>query len=121
MLRLIGAEIEEKPCEYDWMSIPFAVAPKILFEPGFALTLQDLKERFTGRLKISADSTIILGAKAAERSFGHLTIDGTLVAYEPVNFFEHFREYTVKWQPATAEDNEALRIRGYKVLKVKQE
>jgi hypothetical protein len=118
MLRLIGAEIEEKPSTLDWMPIPFPSAPKILFEPGFALTLQDLRERFTGSLKLSAETTLILGAEAASRPFGNLTIDGTVRAHEPIDFFNHFSTETITWQPATPEDNEALRIRGYKVLKV---
>ena len=118
MLRLIGAEIKEKPSDYDWMLIPFTNAPKILLKPGYALTLKDLKERFTGRLKISADSTIVLGSKAAIRPFGHLTIDGTLVADDEVNYFEHFQQHNIKWQPTTPEDSEELRIRGYKILYV---
>jgi len=39
MLRLIGAEIEERNENRDWMQIQFPIAPKILLEPGFALTL----------------------------------------------------------------------------------
>jgi UDP-sugar pyrophosphorylase len=39
MLRLVGAEVEERDEKKDWMQIQFPVVPKILLEPGFALTL----------------------------------------------------------------------------------
>jgi hypothetical protein len=118
MLKIIGAEIEEKPSTLDWMPIPFPSAPKILFEPGFALTLQDLRERFTGNIRLSAETTIIMGAAAASRPFGNLTIHGTVRAHEPIDFFSHFSTETITWQPTNADDSEALRIRGYKVLRV---
>lgn len=116
MLRIAGVEIEEREEKIDWMQIPFPIAPKILLEPGFALTLQDLRDRFKGKTKISAESTIVLGAGAASQSIENLTIDGTLKANEPINFFKHFTSKKIKWQPVTATDCEALRIRGYKVL-----
>ena len=98
------------------MKIPFPIAPKILLEPGFALTLQDLRDRFKGKTKISAESTLILGAGAACHPIENLTFDGTLKANEAIDFFKHFRSEKLKWQPVTHEDSEALRMRGYKVL-----
>ena len=91
ILRLLGHNIEERPCEYPWMEIPFVTAPKFFIEPGFALTINDLRQRFSDKIKVSADSTIVLGAKAAGgQTFN--TIDGTLVAHGPVNYFNHFYE-----------------------------
>ena len=97
MLRLIGGNLEEKPNMLPWTTLRFPQVPKIFFEPGFALTLQDLRERFTGTLTISAETTIVLGAKCASRPFGNLTIDGTLIAHEPVNFFDHFKADKITW------------------------
>jgi len=61
MLRMLGAEVEELPCPFDWMQVPFPLSPKIIFEPGFALTLKDMRSRFAGSIKIGANSTITLG------------------------------------------------------------
>merc|ERR1712087_368413 len=94
--------------------IPFAFGPKILIEPSFALTLKDLRDRFTGTTEISADSTIVLGGKAADTPLNNLKIDGTLKAHSPVNFFKHFEERFVVFVPTSDSDSEALRIRGYK-------
>ena len=118
MLRLIGAEIEERNETRDWMQIQFPTAPKILLEPGFALTLQDLRERFPLVHRISADTTIILGAGAASKPLENLTIDGTLIANEPIDFFKHYNSDKFVLQPTASDDSEALRIRGYKLLNV---
>ena len=97
------------------MPFNYVEAPKILFEPGFALTMNDLRARFQGKTKISADSTIILGSKAAG-PIENLTIDGFLKADAPVSFFDHFRSEKIRWQSINEHDPEALRIRGYKVI-----
>lgn len=63
----------------------------------------------------------MLGAGAASKPIENLTIDGTLRANEPVDFFKHFSSEKLALQPTTADDNEALRIRGYKLLRVSSE
>ena len=65
---------------------------------------------------MSADTTIVLGAGAASKPIENLTIDGTLIAYEPVDFFRHYSSDKYVLQPTASDDPEALRIRGYKLL-----
>ena len=114
MLEIAGVKIDRQKKATDCAGIPFNFGPKVLIEPSFALTLQDLRERFTGKNEISANSTVVLGGKAANTPINNMKIDGTLRAHTPVNFFKHFDERFVVFVPAEEGDNEALRIRGFK-------
>ena len=77
-----------------------------------------MRERFPLVHKISADTTIVLGAGAAFKPIENLTIDGTLIANESVDFFKHYSSDKFVLQPTVSDDPEALRIRGYKLLNV---
>jgi hypothetical protein len=90
-------------------------------EPGFALSLQDLRERFTGKTSISANSVIVLGAGAAAQPIENMTLDGCLRANAPVQFFSHFRSERVMFEPTTEADTEVFRIRGYKPITKEEE
>lgn len=114
MLEHAGVKITRQTENTDCAGIPFAFGPKVLIEPSFALTLQDLRDTFQGKNEISAGSTVVLGGKAGEKPIKDMKIDGTLRAQTPVNFFKHFDERFVTFVPSKASDNEALRIRGYK-------
>jgi hypothetical protein len=114
MLELIGVKINRQTETTDCAGIPLPFGPKILLEPSFALTLADLRLRFEGKTTISENCTIILGGAANEQPIKNLTLDGTLIAYAPVNFFAHFNEAYIVFGPVACDDEEKFRIRGYK-------
>ena len=87
----------------------FAFGPKILMEPQFGLTFQEIKSKFQGTCKISKDATLILagsGAAFENLELGPATLIcemGTKAPAPPVTF-----------QPVESTDAEIYQIRGYK-------
>ena len=63
MLRLAGVEIEEQQLKTNYNGMNFAYGPKILLDPMFAITFEELKSKFMGKNKISKDATLILSEK----------------------------------------------------------
>ena len=118
MLRIAGVDIPESTTATDCAGIPLNFGPKILLEPSFALTLQDLRDRFGEGCSFKPGATIILKDRASEGNYTNLVIDGTLEANTPINYFSHFSEEYVVFVPTEAEDPEALRIRGFKTKSV---
>jgi len=92
MLKIAGVDIPESTTTTDCAGIPFNFGPKILLEPSFALTLQDMKDRFGPGCSFKPNSTIVLGGRAADGSYPNLVVDGTLEAQTPIEFFRHFQE-----------------------------
>ena len=85
-----------------------------MLEPSFAVTLAELKAKFSGNVNISAQSSVVLGGDALAEPTPDLKIDGTLVARKKINFFDHFTEDKILFEPVEAGDDEILQIRGYK-------
>ena len=85
-----------------------------MLEPSLALTLADLRKIFSGQIKISAKSTIILGDEVKSKAIENLQVDGTLIARDPINYFKHFKEEFVVFEAVEESDPEIYRIRGYK-------
>ena len=121
MLKIAGVDIPESTTTTDCAGIPFNFGPKILLEPSFALTLQDLKDRFGPGCSFKPNSTIVLGGRAADGTYPNLVVDGTLEAQTPIEFFRHFQETQVIFVPSEETDPEALRIRGYKPKVLEEE
>lgn len=122
MLKLVGVNVKEQTQATDCAGIPFNFGPKILIEPQVALTLQDLRDKFKSNVNFSANSTIVLTGKAGEESqYTNLTVDGTVRADRPINFFDHFSERFCVFEPATDADEEVYRIRGYKPAEKSEE
>ena len=80
MLRIAGVDIPESTTATDCAGIPMSFGPKILLEPSFALTLQDLRDRFGAGCSFKPAATIVLGGSASEGTYTNLVIDGTLEA-----------------------------------------
>ena len=78
MLRIAGVDIPDSSTATDCAGIPMNFGPKILLEPSFALTLQDLRDRFGAGCSFKPASTIVLGGRANEGIYTNLIIDGTL-------------------------------------------
>lgn len=57
---------------------------------------------------------MILGADAIPEKMPNLIVDGTLVARRKINFFDHFCEDIVEFEPVKDGDAEIFKIRGYK-------
>ena len=106
MLRIAGVDIPEQEAETDCAGIPFKFGPKILLEPSFSLTLQDLRDRFGAGNCFKPGATIMLRDRAAEGNYTNLIIDGTLDANSPIDYFKHFSEEFVVFEPTTDADPE---------------
>jgi len=61
MLAIAGIEIEKETEKTDYNGMAFAFGPKILLDPTFALTFQELKEKFVGKNRIAKNATLIMG------------------------------------------------------------
>lgn len=58
MLKLAGVEIDEEEDVSEGMQFPFG--QKILMDPTFAITLQELKGKFKGKCSISKKASVIM-------------------------------------------------------------
>ena len=114
MLRIAGVDIPEQTVETDCAGIKFKFGPKILLEPSFSLTLQDLRDRFGAGCSFKPPSTIILREKARDKKYENLIIDGTIEASTEINALKHYSEEFVVFEPAQETDPEQFRIRGFK-------
>lgn len=76
-----------------------------MLEPSFAITLKEIKDKFSSGTKFSARSTIILGGDAVpdQKSF---IVDGTLIARSKINFFDHFNEEFITFESVQPGDPE---------------
>jgi len=72
------------------------------------------------KVTISKESTVILGGSdTTMQGMDQLTLNGTLVALNggKIDFFKHFDEKNVVFEPAEESDPEVLRIRAFKPVK----
>ena len=89
-----------------------AFGAKILLDPTFALTIEDLRKKFAGSNSISKTSSIIL--KGASTQINDLKLDGFLKAEEGVISGEVLNKERIVFEPNKDSDDEIFRIRGYK-------
>lgn len=111
--QVAGVQIEKEtdPKEYCGLKLPFGA--KILLDPTFALTLDELKQKFVGTNKISKNSTLIL--KGSSSKVENLNLNGVLkVENGEVATGDVTTEDKVEFVPSTEADIEIFRIRGYK-------
>ena len=109
MLETAGIEIERETVKTDYNGMSFAFGPKILLDPTFALTFQELKEKFVGKNKISKDATIVLGE--SNLFFQNLEVgNGSLICRSGMKIPGN----PITFVKATDQDNEVYQIRGYK-------
>lgn len=113
VLRTAGVEIEEHNDKQDFNGMKFAFGPKILMDPTFAITYQEVVSKFQGKCKIAKGASLILAD--SETTFNNLDLGActmickTGVKYpsEPINF-----------TPSGDNDAETMKIRGYKPTRV---
>ena len=108
-----GVQIEKETETKEYSGFKVAFGPKILLDPTFAYTLAELKAKFQGTNSISKNSTLFLkGHKSQIKDLkldGVLRVENGLIASGDVS--SHDR---VEFTPATEQDDEIYRIRGYK-------
>ena len=76
MLGLAGVTIKnEKQITTDCCGIEFKFGPKILIEPSFALTLQDLRDRFECKVEIEEDAALVM-SKSDDFTMNNTRISG---------------------------------------------
>ena len=66
MLEIAGVKInKEDQTKTNCSGIEFEFGPKVLMEPHFALTLQDMRDKVAGEAEVFCSATLVLG-KAQE-------------------------------------------------------
>jgi hypothetical protein len=71
-----GVHIEKETEVKDYAGFKVAFGPKILIDPTFAYTIEELRSKFTGSNSISKNSTLIL--KGHKSRVHDLKLDGVL-------------------------------------------
>lgn len=89
-----------------------AFGAKILLDPTFALTIEDLRKKFAGSNSISKTSSLIL--KGVSTQINDLKLDGFLKAEEGVISGEVLNKERIVFEANKDSDDEIFRIRGYK-------
>lgn len=109
MLRLAGVEIEENLMKTNYNGMDFAYGPKILLDPMFAITFEEIKIKFMGANRISKEATLILNEKIV--FFDNLDLrDETMMCRNGIK--ETIPQMI--FVPSDNQDEEEYRIRGYK-------
>jgi len=84
-----------------------------LLDPTFALTMEELKQKFQGKCKIAKEGTLI--CKGEDTVFLNLDLgEATLVTGKGI---KHPAPQIVM-KPTNDNDKEVMRIRGYKPVKI---
>lgn len=113
MLELVGVNIEYATEKQSYHGMQFAFGPKVLLDPSFAITMQELKEKFQGKCQLAKEASLI--AKGEDTVFLNLDVgEATLVTGRGI---KHPAEMIV-FKPTEQGDKEAMLIRGYKPVKV---
>ena len=107
-----GVNIEEDTEKVDYAGLKLAFGAKILLDPTFALTIEDLRKKFAGSNSISKTSSLIL--KGAKTQINDLKLDGYLKAEEGVISGEVLNKEKIVFEANKDSDDEIFRIRGYK-------
>jgi UDP-sugar pyrophosphorylase len=107
-----GVNIEEDTEKVDYAGLKLAFGAKILLDPTFALTIEDLRKKFAGSNSISKTSSLIL--KGAKTQINDLKLEGYLKAEEGVISGEVLNKEKIVFEPNKDSDDEIFRIRGYK-------
>jgi len=109
MLSTAGVDIDFATEKTDYNGMAFAFGPKILMDPMFALTFQEIKTKFTGTNKVSKDASMVL--KDSNLFFENLDLAaGTLVCESGMKS----PAPAVNFEKCSDSDAEVYRIRGYK-------
>mmetsp|Transcript_11854 Transcript_11854/g.20046 ORF Transcript_11854/g.20046 Transcript_11854/m.20046 type:complete len:574 (-) Transcript_11854:171-1892(-) len=109
MLQLVGVDVQYASQKQDFNGMQFAFGPKVLLDPMFAITYDELETKFKGKNKLSKEASLVLLEK--EVYFENLDIDqGTLVCKnggkQPKG--------KIVFQPCDMlNDTEIYKIRGY--------
>lgn len=118
VLKLLNVQIEEQTESSDLNGLSWKFGPKIILDPSFAITIEEIASKIKPAHKISKESTLILGGMGTSLP-DDLQIDGTLRSRHggKIDFFKDFDEQKVVFEPTNDDDEEVLRIRGFKVAK----
>mmetsp|Transcript_37736 Transcript_37736/g.56993 ORF Transcript_37736/g.56993 Transcript_37736/m.56993 type:complete len:166 (+) Transcript_37736:3-500(+) len=120
LLALAGPEVQiGEPKDISFLGITAKIGARIVLEPSFGISLEQMKERVKGPVKISSTSSLILDGVVTLES---LDLDGALSIQGPVTV----KDKVVKNEGTILEaipDEElssvepSLQIRGYRLSK----
>jgi len=112
MLELAGVQIDYETEKTDYNGMQFAFGPKVLLDPMFAITFEEIKCKFAGQNKISRHGTLIL--KDREVFFENLSLEqGSLVCSDGGKQ----PGAKISFERSSQGDSEIFQIRGYKPVK----
>ena len=60
IMGLAGVNVEKSTEKQDFNGMQFCFGPKVLMDPTFAITFQEIKSKFSGNCKIASGATLIL-------------------------------------------------------------
>jgi UDP-sugar pyrophosphorylase len=110
--KVAGVKIEKNPAPEDFGGINIAFGPKILLDPTFAITLQELRDKFKGDNKISKDSTLVL--KGLKSRIENLHLDGYLEVKDGMVVGGNVHNHdNIHFDKTNDQHDEVYRIRGY--------
>ena len=92
--------------------LKLAFGAKILIDPTFALTIEDLRKKFAGVNSISKESTLIL--RGSRTHLQDLKLDGYLKAEDGEVKGEVLNKERIVFEHCKDTDDEIFRIRGFK-------
>lgn len=76
LLSLAGEDVKIEPGnEIKFLGIPAVLGARIILQPSFAISLEEMKKRITGKVRISNKSVLVLDG---EVTIGGLELDGAL-------------------------------------------
>lgn len=100
VLAIAGVDIDQRPAAPDFTG--FSFGPKILLDPTFAITFQEIKSKFKGKHnKISRGSTLILAD--GETVLENLDLGNEAMVCE-LGMSAKYK--AIDFQPVVPEDNE---------------
>ena len=88
--------------------------PKIVFAPGFAITMKEIDEKIKGTISISSQSSLVLYENALIQN--DVVVDGALIAKEEVKEKEYLKKDYINYRALAENEGELFeKIRGYKL------
>lgn len=118
LLELAGADVEiGDPVEMSFLGVKANVGPLIVLQPSFGISLEQIKEKVRGKIRITASSTLVLEGNVIVDGLvldGALRVKGSGILKDNV-----IKNAGALLEPIPADELEScdpsLQIRGYKV------
>ena len=118
MLEIAGVKINrEGASKTSCSGIEFEFGPKVLMEPHFALTLQDIREQISGDSEVFCSAVLVLGKAESGQTPALVDkkVGGLLKRSATFGTCEE-KTKTISFEAAAENDKEEIQIRGFKTV-----